>query len=142
MAFIKREILTSRKVVYTKSSTRNQFLFCKKMLSKIRIFSLKISAYAKTKLTQLVCKGTKEWVNKVNLSSFLLKKRFEICACVICARKGKHLDVTTMFTYSHANTPLGPKSNERRPEICLRSKSSSSETSPSLAVFFRIIFTS
>ena len=38
MAMIKREILTSRKVLYTKSCTRNQFLFCKKMLSKIRIF--------------------------------------------------------------------------------------------------------
>ena len=38
MALIKREILTSRKVLYTKSCTRNQFLFCKKMLSKIRIF--------------------------------------------------------------------------------------------------------
>ena len=25
----------------------------------------------------------------------------------ISARKAKHLDVTTMFTYSHANTPLG-----------------------------------
>ena len=38
MALIKREILTSHKVLYTKSCTRNQFLFCKKMLSKIRIF--------------------------------------------------------------------------------------------------------
>ena len=26
---------------------------------------------------------------------------------MICARKAKHLDATTMFTYSHANTPLG-----------------------------------
>ena len=26
---------------------------------------------------------------------------------VISARKAKHLDVTTMFTYSHANMPLG-----------------------------------
>ena len=47
-------------------------------------------------------------VNKVNLSSFHLKTFFKlICACVISARKAKHLDVTTMFTYSHANTPLG-----------------------------------
>ena len=38
MALIKTEILTSRKVLSTKSCTRNQFLFCKKMLSKIRIF--------------------------------------------------------------------------------------------------------
>ena len=47
---------------------------------------------------------TKEWVNKVNLSSFEL---FQINACVISARKAKQLDATTMFTYSHANTPLG-----------------------------------
>ena len=26
---------------------------------------------------------------------------------MISARKAKHLEVTTMFTYSHANTPLG-----------------------------------
>ena len=26
---------------------------------------------------------------------------------VISVRKAKHLDVTTMFTYSHANMPLG-----------------------------------
>ena len=26
---------------------------------------------------------------------------------MISARKVKHLDATTMFTYSHANTPLG-----------------------------------
>ena len=41
MALIKTEILTSRKVLHTKSFTRNQFLFCQKMLSKIRIFQLK-----------------------------------------------------------------------------------------------------
>ena len=38
MALIKREILPSRKILSTKSCMRNQFLFCKKMLSKIRIF--------------------------------------------------------------------------------------------------------
>ena len=38
MVLIKKEILTRRKVLYTKACTRNQFLFCKKMLSKIRIF--------------------------------------------------------------------------------------------------------
>ena len=38
MALINREILTSRKVLYTKSCTRSQFLFWKKMLSKIEIF--------------------------------------------------------------------------------------------------------
>ena len=26
---------------------------------------------------------------------------------MISARKAKHLDATAMFTYSHANTPLG-----------------------------------
>ena len=50
---------------------------------------------------------TKEWVNKVNLSSFELENFFKIRACVISARKAKQLDATTMFTYSHAKTPLG-----------------------------------
>ena len=36
MALIKRESLTSRKILSMKSWTRNQFLFCKKMLCKIR----------------------------------------------------------------------------------------------------------
>ena len=52
----------------------------------------------------------KEWVNKVNLSSFELENffsPFQMCACVISARKAKRLDATAMFTYSHANTPLG-----------------------------------
>ena len=43
-------------------------------------------------------------INKVNVWSFQLKN---VCDCVISARKAKHLDATTMFTYSHANTPLG-----------------------------------
>ena len=50
---------------------------------------------------------TRKWVNKVNLSRFSTQNLFQIRAYVICARKAKHLDVTTMFTYSHANTPLG-----------------------------------
>ena len=50
---------------------------------------------------------TKEWVNKVNFSSFELENFFKIRACVISARKAKQLDATTMFTYSQANTPLG-----------------------------------
>ena len=54
---------------------------------------------------------TKEWVNKVNLLSFELEIFFKFGACVISARKAKQLDVTTMFTYSHANTALG--SSER-----------------------------
>ena len=50
---------------------------------------------------------TKEWVNKVNLSSFEHENFFKFSACVISARKAKQLDATTMFTYSHANTALG-----------------------------------
>ena len=50
---------------------------------------------------------TKEWVNKVNLSSFELENFFKFGACVISARKAKQLDATTMFTYSRANTALG-----------------------------------
>ena len=41
------------------------------------------------------------------LVEFSTQKRFQIGACVVSARKAKHLDVTTMFTYSFANTPLG-----------------------------------
>ena len=41
------------------------------------------------------------------LVEFSTQKRFQIGACVVSARKAIHLDVTTMFTYSHANTPLG-----------------------------------
>ena len=37
----------------------------------------------------------------------LNSKTFQIRACAISARKAKQLDATTMFTYSHANTPLG-----------------------------------
>ena len=43
MALIKREILTSRKVLSTKSCTRNQFLFCKKCFAKYGFFSLNMS---------------------------------------------------------------------------------------------------
>ena len=41
------------------------------------------------------------------ISQVLTQNLFQICACVISARKAKHFDVTTMFTYSHANTLLG-----------------------------------
>ena len=40
------------------------------------------------------------------LSSFQLKNVFQIRACVISVRKAKHLEVTTVFTYYYANTPL------------------------------------
>ena len=48
----------------------------------------------------------REWVNKVNLLSFELENFFKIRACVISAQKARQLDATTMFTCSHANTPL------------------------------------
>ena len=41
-----------------------------------------------------------------DLSSFQLKNLFQIRACVISARKAKHLEVKTVFTYYYANTPL------------------------------------
>ena len=110
---IKRQILTSREVLNTKLCS-DQYLFCKKDAFQNTVFlSLKMSAQAKKKLTQHVSKyfpsfkPTRKWVNKVNLSSFSTQNLFQIRACVISARKAKHLDVTTMFTYSHANTPLG-----------------------------------
>ena len=40
------------------------------------------------------------------LVEFCTKKLYQICASVTGAQKAKHLDVTTMFTYSHANNPL------------------------------------
>ena len=46
-------------------------------------------------------------MNKVNLSRSVNSKPVVLATCVvISARKAKHLDVTTMFTYSHAKTPL------------------------------------
>ena len=48
-----------------------------------------------------------EEMGKVNLLSFSTRNLFQIHAGVISVRKAKHLDVTTMFTYSHANMPLG-----------------------------------
>ena len=45
---------------------------------------------------------------KSKLVEFWTRNFFQIRACVIMsARKAKHLDATTMFSYSHANTPTG-----------------------------------
>ena len=71
--------------------TRNQSLFCKKDAFRNTGFSrLKCQLKQKKKLTQHVSK---------DFSSFNLNL-FQIRACVISARKAKHVDVTTMFTYS------------------------------------------
>ena len=50
---------------------------------------------------------TRKWVNEVNLSRFATQNLFQTRGCVISARKAKHLDVKTTFTYSRANTTLG-----------------------------------
>ena len=77
---IKREIPTSREILYTKLNVRViSSCFAIKMLSNKGFFSLKMSALiSKKKLAQHVCKDFPsfirgEWVNKVNLSSFQLK---------------------------------------------------------------------
>ena len=45
---------------------------------------------------------------KGNLSSFRLKRLFQIRACEISELRAKRLDATTMFNIcSHENTPLG-----------------------------------
>ena len=87
--------------------------FAKKMLSKIRFFS-RLKCQLKRKKIDTACfyrfskfQPTRKWVNKVKLSRFSTQNLFQICACEISARKAKHLDVTTMFTFSHANKPLG-----------------------------------
>ena len=82
----------------------------KKSFPKYAFFTLKMSTQVKnnTACFQRFYKiqPTRKWVNKVNLSSFSTQNLFQIRACVISARKAKHLDVTTMFTYSYANTTL------------------------------------
>ena len=55
MALIKGEILTSRKILYTKSCTRYQLLFCKKILCKIRFFDALNVSLSEEKLTDLLC---------------------------------------------------------------------------------------
>ena len=96
-ALIKREILTSHKVLYTKLVHIISPCFAKKKLSKIRVF--------------LACfflfQPMRKWVNRVNMLSLLTQNLFQIHACMIGTQQPKHLDITTMFTYSHANTRLG-----------------------------------
>ena len=84
----------------------------KRCFPKYRFFSLKKSAPAKKIDTACFWRfsefqPTRKWLNNVNLSRFSTQNLFQIRACVISVRKAKHLDTTTMFTYSHANMPLG-----------------------------------
>ena len=83
----------------------------KKSFPKYAFFTLKMSTQVKnnTACFQRFYKiqPTRKWVNKVNLSSFSTQNLSQFRTCVISARKAKHLDVTTLFTYSRANMPLG-----------------------------------
>ena len=63
------------------------------MLSEIRIF-----------LAKNVKRRREEMGKKLNIST---QNLFQICGSVIRARTAKPIDVKTVFTYSHANTPLG-----------------------------------
>ena len=66
MTLIKRKILTSREVLYTKSCTRNQFLFCKKVASQnVDFFRLKCQLTRK-KLAQHVCKVSADKYGLIN----------------------------------------------------------------------------
>ena len=73
----KREILSGREVLYRKSNVRViSSCFAIKRLSKKGSFPPKMSAKAKKKLAQHVCKDFPNFIrggNKVNLSSFHLK---------------------------------------------------------------------
>ena len=87
MALIKKEILTSRKLLYKKSCTRNQFLFCKKMLFKIQIFfrGKKIDTPSLWRFFKF--QPTEEWVNKVNLSNFELENLFKFALAWLAREK-------------------------------------------------------
>ena len=64
---IKSEILTSREVLYTRLNVRViSSCFAVKMLSKKRFFSLKMSAQAKKKLTQHICKDFPSLIRRGN----------------------------------------------------------------------------
>ena len=64
---IKSEILTSREVLYTRLNVRViSSCFAVKMLSKKGFFSLKMSAQAKKKLTQHICKDFPSLIRRGN----------------------------------------------------------------------------
>ena len=101
----KREILTNGEVLYT----RRLFFFLQKRGFLIYgFFSLTMSPWAKKISTAYFLKilqvSTDEGIGKYSkLVEFSTPKLFQIRAFVISARKAKHFDVTTKFTY----TPLG-----------------------------------
>ena len=69
------------------------FCFGKRCFRKYEFFSLKMSS-----------DGRRKWVNELTIST---QNLFLICGSVIRGRSAKPIDVKTVFTYSHAHTPLG-----------------------------------
>ena len=82
------KMLEHSQVLYTKSCTGNQFLFCKKMVAKFQ--------------------PRKEWVNKVNLSSFEPNNVFFKFVLVWLERENQNILTSQpcLHACSNANTPL------------------------------------
>ena len=88
---------------------------CKPSTSSLVCITVKNSPNPSKNVLQRFSKfqPTRECINEVHLSSFQLKKPFQIRGCVISTRKAKHLDVTTMLTYSHHGSMLSCKHASR-----------------------------
>ena len=90
MALIKREILTSHKVLDTKSCMHNQFLFCKKEALQNMDFSRlkcqlnwkKIDTASYVKIFQ-VSADEGMGINRVNFLSFQLKNFFKFMLALL-----------------------------------------------------------
>ena len=98
-------------MLYTKTCMPNQFLFCKKDAFQNKDFSRLNCQLKRKKLTEQVGKDFPSFSRRGNglskLVEFSTQNPFQIRACMISAQKARHFEVTTAFTYSHANTPLG-----------------------------------
>ena len=112
---IKREILTSREVLYTKLNVRVlSSCFAIKMLSKRGFFSLKIASLSKKKnwhsiFVKIFQASSDEGMGKKsNFVKFSAEKLFKIRACVISPRKAKHLDSTHgyIISWKHISQPI------------------------------------
>ena len=91
--------------------SRHQFLVCKKRcFKKKEFFLLKCQLKRKKELTQYVCKfqPTREWVNKVNLSSFQLKNFFKFVLAWLAPEKQNILTLQPCYILSskHASRPI------------------------------------
>ena len=93
MALIKREILTSHKVLYTKSCMHNQFLFFKKEALqnvdfsrlKCQLNRKKIDTACYVKIFQ-VSANEGMGINRVNLLSFQLKNFFKFMLALLACK--------------------------------------------------------